>query len=113
APETPANPEITPPPVREPLNQTVPQAARAVAALTLRSGSLSALTTQGKWAKPGHYEEGMTLRADQRTQVEFAQAKVTVERDSRFSVSKDEFALLEGTLSAEVSTGGHFVLVLD
>lgn len=87
--------------------------ARTVAALAVKSGSLSALTQSGKWVKPTRYEEGMTLRADGRTQLEFAKAKLTVDRDSRFSVSKDEFALLEGGLSAEVSAGGHFVLVLD
>jgi hypothetical protein len=111
--EQPVAPEITPPPVRETVKETVAETARAVAALGLRSGALSALTTQGKWVKPERFEEGMTLRAEQRTQVDFAQAKVTLDRDSRFSVSKDEFALLEGTLSAEVSTGGHFVLVLN
>jgi len=106
-------PEPVPAPVREPVRETVAQAQRVVAAMTLKSGSLSALTTDGKWAKPARIEEGMTLRADGRTQVEFAQARVVLDSASRFSVNKDEFALLEGGLSAEVSTGGHFVLVLD
>jgi hypothetical protein len=102
------------PAVRERAAETVTQApARVVAALTIRTGTLSALTIDGKWAKPARVEEGMTLRADSRTTVEFAQARVQLDRDSRFSVSKDEFALLEGGLAAEVSTGGHFVLVLD
>jgi len=102
------------PAVRERVGETVaPSASRVVAALNLKSGILSALTVEGKWAKPSRIEEGMTLRADVRTTVEFAQARVNLDRDSRFSVSKDEFALLEGALSAEVSTGGHFVLVLD
>jgi hypothetical protein len=102
------------PAVRERIAETVPQAAaHAVAALKVKSGTLSALTVDGKWAKPARLEEGMTLRADSRTTVEFAQARVLLDRDSRFSVSKDEFALLEGGLAAEVSTGGHFVLVLE
>jgi hypothetical protein len=101
------------PSVREPLKETVTQSARVVAALNLKSGSLSALLTDGKWAKPARIEEGMTLRADGRVQVEFAQARVTLDSASRFSVSKDEFALLDGGLSAEVAPGGHFILVLD
>ncbi|MBV8879625.1 MAG: zf-HC2 domain-containing protein [Planctomycetaceae bacterium] len=102
------------PAVRDRIAETVTQApVRVAAALALRSGSLSALTVDGKWAKPARVEEGMTLRADGRTTVEFAQARVTLDSASRFSVSKEEFALLEGGLSAEVSTGGHFVLVLD
>lgn len=104
------------PSAREVVRETVtmPAAvARVAAALNVKSGTLSALTTNGKWAKPERLEEGMTLRADGRTTVEFAQAKVVLDSASKFSVSKDEFALLEGGLSAEVSTGGHFVLVLD
>lgn len=102
------------PSVRERSAETVTQApARVVAALAVKSGALSALTVDGKWAKPARVEEGMTLRADSRTTVEFAQARVQIDRDSRFSVSRDEFALLEGGLAAEVSTGGHFVLVLE
>lgn len=106
------------PAVRETVKETVVEPApskfaRGIAALMVKSGSLSALTVDGRWAKPSRIEEGMTLRADGRTQVEFAQARVVVDRDSRFSVSKDEFALLEGGLSAEVTPGGHFVLVLD
>jgi hypothetical protein len=103
------------PAVRERMPETVTQSsvARVAAALNIKSGTLSALTVEGKWAKPARVEEGMTLRADVRTVVEFAQARVQLDRDSRFSVTKDEFALLEGQLSAEVSTAGRFVLVLD
>jgi hypothetical protein len=101
------------PAVREPVRETVAQAPRVAAALNLKSGGLSALTTDGKWAKPSRIEEGMTLRADGRTQVEFAQARVTLDSAARFSVNKDEFALLEGGLSADVAPGGHFVLVLE
>jgi hypothetical protein len=106
--ETPAPSE------KEAPKETVAQAApRTAAALTLKSGALSALTIDGKWAKPARVDEGMTLKADSRTTVEFAQARVVLDRDSRFSVSKDEFALLEGGLAAEVAPAGHFVLVLD
>jgi hypothetical protein len=102
------------PAVRERAPETVAKSpARVEAALAVKSGVLSALTIDGKWARPARVEEGMTLRADTRTTVEFAQARVLLDRDSRFSVTKDEFALLEGGLAAEVSTGGHFVLVLD
>ncbi len=114
APVEPApKPEPVQAPVKEPIRETVTQAARVVAALNLKSGGLSALTTDGKWAKPSRIEDGMTLRADGRTQVEFAQARVTLDSASRFSVNKDEFALLEGGLSADVAPGGHFILVLD
>lgn len=113
--------EVTPtienptPAVRSRVGETVVAQAppRVAAALNVKSGVLSALTVDGKWAKPPEIREGMTLRADGRTTVEFAQAKVTLDSASRFSVSKDEFVLLGGALSAEVSTGGHFVLVLD
>src|SRR6185295_11614381 len=114
--ETPAKAEPAPSPVKEPVRETATAptpAPRVVAALNLKSGSLSALTTDGKWAKPSRIEEGMTLRADGRTQVEFAQARVTLDSAARFSVNKDEFALLEGGLSADVAPGGHFILVLD
>jgi hypothetical protein len=99
--------------VVEPATPTLVPPGRAIAALSVRSGALSALTVDGKWAKPVRVEEGMTLRADGRTTLDFAQARVTLDSSSRFSVSREEFALLEGGLSAEVSTGGHFVLVLD
>jgi len=112
--ETPAKSEPAPSSDKEPVRETTTAPApRVVAALNLKSGSLSALTTDGKWAKPSRIEEGMTLRADGRTQVEFAQARVTLDSAARFSVNKDEFALLEGGLSADVAPGGHFILVLD
>ncbi|HLY11719.1 MAG TPA: zf-HC2 domain-containing protein [Planctomycetota bacterium] len=111
---TPATPETPLPPPQEPIREAVqPPTPRVVAALSVKSGTLSALTVDGKWAKPARVEEGMTLRADSRATIDFAQARILLDRDSRFSVSKEEFALLEGGLAAEVSAGGRFVLVLD
>ncbi len=107
-PETPSAP-VTPP--AEPSRVTVTEAPKAVLALLLRSGNLLALAN-GKWARPQRYEEGMTLRAEGRTQMDFAQARLTLEGNSRFMLSQDELALVEGGLSAEASQGSKFALRL-
>jgi hypothetical protein len=72
-----------------------------------------AALADGKWVKATKLEEGMALRAEGRTQVEFAQARVTLDPASRFSVAKNEFSLSEGGMSAEVAMNSKFILVLD
>jgi hypothetical protein len=97
---------VTPAPVK-PVD-----APRPLAALNVRSGGLTALS-DGKWVKPTRLEEGMALRAEGRTQVEFAQARITLDGASRFSVAKNEFSLSDGGMSAEVAMNSKFNLVLD
>ena len=97
------------PPVRP---TEVVEAPKPLAAINLRAGGLSSLA-DGKWVKASKLEEGMALRADGRTQIEFAQAKITLDGSSRFSVTKDEFSLTDGGMSAEVAAGSKLVLVLE
>ena len=103
---TPAAPKtpLRPPEVVEP--------AKAPVALNVRAGGLSSLA-DGKWVKATKIEDGMALRADGRTQIDFAQAKITLDASSRFTVSKDDFTLSDGAMSAEVSAGSKLVLVLE
>jgi hypothetical protein len=103
APETPKNPVRT---------TEVVEPAKAPVALNVRAGGLSSLA-DGKWVKATKFEEGMALRADGRTQLDFAQARITLDAASHFSVSKEEFSLNDGGMSAEVSAGSKLVLVLD
>jgi hypothetical protein len=56
--------------------------------------------------------EGALLRADGRTQIDFARARITLEGSSRFALSDEELSLGEGGLSAEVSPGSRFALSL-
>lgn len=103
----------TPPAPKTPVHTPeVVEPAKAPVALNVRAGGLSSLA-DGKWVKATKIEEGMALRADGRTQIEFAQAKITLDPASRFSVSKDDFSLNDGGMSAEVSAGSKLVLVLE
>jgi anti-sigma factor ChrR (cupin superfamily) len=102
-----------PPPVKTPPPTTVVATAPPVyASLNVRSGGLSSLA-DGKWVKAAKIEEGAAIRADGRTQIEFAQAKITLDASSRFTLTKNELALTDGAMSAEVSPGSKFTLVLD
>jgi hypothetical protein len=85
---------------------------RAEAALNVKSGAL-AMLVDGKWSKASRFDEGVLLRAEGRTQLDFAQARITLDPASRFSVSKDDFSLSEGGISADVATHSKFALVLD
>lgn len=105
-------PETPKPLVPEPPSTTRVEPPRALASINVRSGALASLA-DGKWVKATRIEEGMALRAEGRTQVDFAQARITLEGASRFSVTKDDFSLNEGTMAAEVATGSKFALVLD
>jgi hypothetical protein len=106
---------VAPPPKPEPPDLVVPTPAdpiRPVPALNIRAGGLSTLA-EGKWVKPPRLEEGIPMRAEGHTQLEFSQARITLDGSSRFTVSKNEFSLSEGAMSGEVSTGSKFTLVLD
>ncbi len=108
-----SNPTVVTPPTPPPAAPTKSSdAPRPLAALNIRSGSLTALA-DGKWVKPARLEEGMALRAEGRTQVEFAQARITLDGASRFSVAKSDFSLTDGGMSAEVAANSKFALVLD
>jgi hypothetical protein len=105
----------TPTPVvpQNPVRPTeVVEPPKAPLALNVRAGGLSSLT-DGKWVKASKLEEGMALRADGRTQLDFAQARITLDASSRFSVSKDDFSRSDGGMSAEVAAGSKLVLVLE
>lgn len=103
---------IPAPPKNPARNTEVVEPAKALAALNVRAGGLSSLT-DGKWVKASKIEEGIALRAEGRTQLDFAQARITLDGASRFSVSKDDFSLNDGGMSAEVSAGSKLVLVLE
>jgi hypothetical protein len=106
-PEAPKTP-VAPAPA-EPSKGTVAEAPKAVLAMAVRSGGLQALSG-GKWIRPARVEEGMTLRAEGRTQVDFAKARLTLEGNARFQVAPDEVTLAEGGLSAEIPPGSAFGL---
>ncbi|HVE41757.1 MAG TPA: hypothetical protein VNM14_17830 [Planctomycetota bacterium] len=103
---------VNPPTPPTPTPTKSAEAPRPLAALNIRSGGLTALS-DGKWVKPVRLEEGMAFRAEGRTQIEFAQARITLDGASRFSVAKNDFSLNEGGMSAEVATNSKFALVLD
>jgi hypothetical protein len=88
---------------------TVAEAPRTVIAFQVRSGSVSA-QMDGRWARPALVEEGMTLRAEGRTQLEFAQARLTLEGNSRFSLAEEALTLVDGGLSAEIAQGSKLTL---
>jgi hypothetical protein len=103
----------TPEPAKPVVRPTeVVEAPKAPVALNVRAGGLSSLA-DGKWVKATKIEEGMALRADGRTQFDFAQARITLDSASHFSVSKEDFSLTDGGMSAEVSSGSKLVLVLE
>jgi hypothetical protein len=119
-PEPPQNPIV-----KEPETQPTPVAPKnparptevvgppkAAVVLNMRAGGLSSLS-DGKWVKATKLEDGMALRADGKTQIDFAQARITLDASSRFSISKEEFSLNDGGMSAEVSAGSKLVLVLE
>src|SRR5262245_39080234 len=113
-PVKPTTPEpVQPQPVKPVAPSTVVASAPPVyASVNVRAGGLSSLA-DGKWVKAAKVEEGVALRADGRTQIEFAQAKITLDGSSRFTLSRNELALTDGAMSAEVATGSKFTLVLD
>lgn len=107
----PAPPEPPSVPARE--TRPAPALPRAEVAFALTSGALAS-QAEGKWVplKEARVPEGTPLRAEQKSRVEFARARVTLDRASRFSLAKTDLALAEGTLSALVPTGSDFGLVL-
>ena len=116
-PETEPKPVIVKEPEKETPKPTTPretkiETPKVLAALNIRTGGLSSMS-DGKWAKTTKFEEGMSLRADGKTQIDFAQARITLDASSKFNVSKEEFALTEGGMSAEVAAGSKLVLVLE
>jgi len=56
--------------------------------------------------------EGMALRAEGRTRIEFAGAQVTLDGATRFSLAKSELALVDGGVSVEAPRGSKFLLLL-
>jgi hypothetical protein len=116
APEPAPEPKPEPPkpeePKPEPVVPTRPvEPVRAEAAFALKSGALTA-HENGKWIKPAKVLEGMALRAEGRTRLDFAGAQLTLDTSTRFSLSKSEFSLAAGTLTADVPPGSRFSLLL-
>jgi hypothetical protein len=99
-------PEPKPEPKPEP-PPTVPEPARAEVAVAVKSGALS---SDGK--KVAKVLEGMALRADGRTRIEFAGATVTLDAATRFSLATSELALVDGGVSVEAPRGSKFSLLL-
>lgn len=87
-----------------------PAPAREVAVI-VRGGSVTHFES-GKWTKPDRVLEGMTLRAEGKTRIEFAGARVTLDSQAKFSLARQELALKEGGLSADVSRGSKVSLLL-
>ncbi len=80
-------------------------------ALSVRGGAISTLA-DGKWAPASRIEEGMLLRAEGRTSIDFAKARLTFDAASRFTLGRDEVALSEGALGLDVQQGSTLSLVL-
>lgn len=114
-PEPKVEPPVPAPKPPEPLPAPKPTIADAPArkalALAVRSGAVSALA-EGKWAPVARVEEGMPLRAEGRTSIDFAKARLTFDGASRFTLGKDEVALSEGALSLDVPQGSALSLVI-
>lgn len=109
--ETP-KPEPPRPAAPDSTTTTRVEPAKAPVPLSIRSGGLASMA-DGRWVKATRIEEGMALRAEGRTQIDFAQTRLTLDGASRFTVSKEEFSLAEGAVSGEVSPGSKFALVLE
>lgn len=106
-------PQGKPPvPETEPKSKpTVEEPAAAEVAVAVKSGSLSAFES-GKWVKSTKIVEGLALRAEGRTRIEFAGARVTLEPAAKFSLAKSELSLTGGQLTADVPPGSRFALML-
>lgn len=98
-----------PEPVPGPERPTVAEAPRPrEAAMTVRSGNFRV-----GGARATVIPEGVPARAEGRTGVEFAGARVILENGACISASGAAMTLLEGGLSACISPGAGFVLCLD
>ena len=107
--EEPAPPPKPPVPAPRPTVAEAP--VKKDLALAVRGGAVSMLS-DGKWVSAGRVEEGMPLRAEGKTSIEFAKARLTFDGASRFTLGKDEVALSEGALSLDVQQGSALSLVL-
>ncbi len=95
-----------------PDNPTKPEEpARTEVAIVIKSGSVT-ISEGGKWVKPARVFEGVALRADGKTKIDFAGAKVTLDAGAEFSLAKSRLSLSKGGLSAEIPTGSKFALML-
>jgi hypothetical protein len=109
----PVVPDPQPEPKPEPPKPkpTVEEPAPAEVAVAVKSGALSAFEN-GKWVKAARIIEGLSLRADGRTRLEFAGARVTLEAAAKFSLAKSDLSLASGQLTADVPPGSTFALTL-
>lgn len=90
---------------------TAVEPPRKEAAFAVRSGGISR-QADGKWTPAQRAPEGTLLRADGRTSLDFARARITLDGASRFTLAEEELTLSEGGLSAEVAPGSKFTLAL-
>lgn len=105
----PAEPVPVPGPAPGPGRSTVAETPRPrEAALAVRGGSLRV-----EGARPPVLLEGVPARAEGRTSVDFARARVTLDGGAFFSVAGPELTLLEGGLSACVPPQSGFILRLE
>jgi hypothetical protein len=109
APPASAKPPEPPAPAPSP---TVAEAPRTLA-VQVRSGHLQVHDgVKDRWVRTQRIEEGSILRAEGRTQMQFAHARFTLEGNARFQLAKDELALVEGSFSAEFAAGSACAIVL-
>ena len=108
--EPPAAPKPSDPP-SAPRPTIVEAPAKKLLALAVKGGGLSTLA-DGKWIHAVKVEEGMPLRADGKTSIEFQKARLTLDASSRFTLGADEVALAEGGLSLEAQQGSGLSLLL-
>lgn len=106
------HPEDEPKP--EPEKETTPDdtPARTEVAVAVRGGGISTFEN-GKWVKTARPFENARLRADGKTTLDFAGARVTIDASSKFTLTKSELALEDGGLSAEIPPDAKFALVLQ
>lgn len=109
-PAEPREPDPAPPERKSEPRPTVP-AERRLAAVSVKSGALSAFV-DGKWTRSAQPEEGATLRAEGRTVVEFAQSKLTLEGAGKAAFSGSDVALQDGGLFAEVAPGSRLTITV-
>lgn len=109
--EPPAPKPPAPAPAPSPRPTIVEPPAKRVLALSVKTGAISTLA-DGKWIRAARVEEGMPLRTEGRTSIEFAKARLTLDGASRFTLAADEVALADGAISFEAHPGSGLSLLL-
>ncbi len=101
----------TPVPSREPPATVAEPRRPAEALFEVKAGGLLG-NLSGKWQRVSRVEEGVTLKADGRTLMEFARAQILLDGGAQFSLAGGEMTFLVGGVSAQVVPRSEFVLNL-